>query len=103
MQDGITVKIGGKVTIPVKVVRAGKNPIAISVDGETPAAGSGWRTPLTLRAAENEIEFELDVGRERRPGTYGIVVSRSWAADLRAGRPGPCSELILLHIKPAKP
>lgn len=99
----LTVEFGGKVTIPVKVIRAGKNPIAISIDGETPAAGSGWRTPLTLKDGETEIALELDVGRERRPGTYGIVVSRSWAADLRAGRPGPCSELILLHIKPAKP
>jgi hypothetical protein len=99
----LTVEFGGKVTIPVKVHRAGKNPIAISVDGETPAAGSAWRAPLTLKDNENEITLELDVGRERRPGTYGIVVSRSWAADLRAGRPGPCSELILIHIKPAKP
>ena len=88
----------------MKIVRApgATNPIAISVDGETPAAGSGWRAPLTLKEGENEVQLVLEVGRERRPGTYGIVVSRSWAADLRAGRPGPCTELILLRVKAQK-
>lgn len=100
----LTVVIGEKVTIPVKVFRpaGATNSIAISVDGETVGAGSGWRTPQTLKEGENEVMLTLEVSRERRPGTYGIVVCRSWAADLRAGRPGPCTELIILHVKPQK-
>ena len=100
----LTVAVGGTVTIPVKVRRAPgmKTPIGISIDGETVAVNSGWRAPLALKADEDEVNLTLEINRERRPGTYGIVVSRSWAADLRAGRPGPCSELIILHVKPAE-
>jgi hypothetical protein len=100
----ITVVVGEKVTIPVKVIRTPgmTNPIGVTVDGETLAVGTGWRTPLTLKEGENEIQLTLEVTRERKPGTYGIVVSRSWAADLRAGRPGPCTELIIIHVKPQK-
>lgn len=99
----LTVPLGGTVQVPVKVHRKpdAKGAIGISIDGETPAAGSGWRTPLTLKPDENEVTLSLEV-KEKRPGTYGIVVSRSWAADLRAGRPGPCTQLILLHVKPAE-
>lgn len=98
----LTVKIGEKAILPVKVIRTPgmTNPISISIDGEAPAAGSAWRTPLTLKPDENEVQLPLEITAERRPGTYGIVVSRGWAADLRAGRPGPCSELILLTVKP---
>ncbi len=98
----LTVTVGSTVEIPVKVHRKPdlKTPISISVDGETVAASSAWRTPLTLKAVENDLQLPLQV-KERRPGTYGIVVSRGWAADLRAGRPGPCAPLILLHVKEA--
>jgi hypothetical protein len=101
----LTVALGEKVTIPVKIIRTPgmKNPIGISVDGETIAASPSWRTPLTLKDGEDEVLLPLEVtGKARKPGTYGIVVSRSWAADLRAGRPGPCTELIILHILPKK-
>ena len=97
----ITVKQGDKAMIPVKVVRTPgmAAPISISVDGEAPGASSAWRTQLTLKADENDVQLPLEIGLDRKPGTYGIVVSRGWAADLRAGRPGPCSELILIHVK----
>jgi hypothetical protein len=96
----LTVTVGGTVTIPVKVHRAGETMIAVtlSVDGETPAAGSAWRTQVTVKPEETEVSIPLEV-KEKRPGTYGIVVSRGWATDLRVGRPGPCTELILLHIQ----
>jgi hypothetical protein len=101
----LTVVMGEKVSIPVKVIRSPgvTHPIGISIDGETPAASTGWRTPLTLKQEETEVMLTLEVGGKRKPGTYGIVVSRSWVADLRGGRPGPCTELIILHVKPAKP
>ncbi|MFO0805850.1 MAG: PPC domain-containing protein [Gemmataceae bacterium] len=98
----LTVKSGEKATIPVKVFRTPvmTNPISVSIDGEAIGASSAWRTPLTLKADENDVQLSLEIAADRRPGTYGIVVSRGWAADLRAGRPGPCSELILLTVKP---
>lgn len=99
----LTAVVGGTVNVPVKVSRlGGKAEIGITVDGETPAAGCGWRTPLTLKANETEVILPLEISRERRPGVYGVVVSRSWASDLRAGRPGPCTPLIRLRIEAAK-
>ena len=97
----LTVPADGTVQIPVKIHRLGssKGDIGISIDGETVAAGCAWRTPLTVKADQTEVMLPLTV-RERRAGTYGIVVSRSWSADLRAGRPGPCTPLILLHVQP---
>lgn len=104
----LTVVDGGTVNIPVKVFRspAAKGAITLSVDGETVGASSAWRTQLTLKPDEAEVSVPLAV-KGRRPGTYGVVVSRGWATDLRSGRPGPCTELILLHVtaagKPTKP
>jgi hypothetical protein len=98
----LTVKIGEKAMLPVNVFRTPgmTNPISISIDGEALGASSAWRTPLTLKPGENEVQLPLEIAADRHPGTYGIVVSRGWAADLRAGRPGPCSELILLSVRP---
>jgi hypothetical protein len=97
----LTVKLGGTVEIPVRVHRPpdSKAEIGITVDGETVSAGCGWRAPMTIKPDQTEVILPLTV-TERRPGTYGIVVSRSWASDLRAGRPGPCTSLILLHVQP---
>lgn len=101
----LTVTHGGTVMIPVKITRTPgvKTPLPISVDGETPGVNTAWRISYTPKPDENELQFPLTVGPERKPGTYGIVVSRASAADLRAGRPGPCTEVILLHVKAAKP
>lgn len=88
------------VQIPVRLFRSDPTkPVSLTVDGETPAASSAWRSPLTVAAGVETVNIALDL-RDRRPGTYGIVVARAWASDLRSGRPGPCSPLILLHIRP---
>ena len=99
----LTVEAGGTVNIPVKVYRAAgaKTAATLSVDGETVAASSAWRTQVTLKPDETEVVIPMEV-KEKRPGTYGIVVSRGWATDLRAGRPGPCTQLITLHVTAAK-
>lgn len=96
-----TTEIGGTINIPVTVHRRAdmKRDISISVDGPTLAAGTGWRTPLALKPKENQVTLPLTINLETRPGTYGIVVSRGWAADIRAGRPGPCTPIILLHVR----
>lgn len=96
----LVVPQNGKVEVTAKLFRRPdtKGDLSISIDGETVGAGSGWRTPLTVKPDQSEVTLSLDV-TGRRPGTYGIVVSRGWAADLRAGRPGPCTPLILLRIQ----
>lgn len=97
----LTGEIGGTVNIPVTVHRRAdmKRDIGISIDGPTVAAATGWRTPLALKSDQNQVTLPLTINPETRPGTYGIVVSRAWAADIRAGRPGPCTPIIILHVK----
>jgi hypothetical protein len=69
------------------------------VNGQTPAAGCGWSAPITLAAEQTEVRVPLTIA-EQQPGSYGIVVARSWASDLRVGRPGPCTPLIRLRVLP---
>ena len=98
----LTVRQGGTVEIPVRVVWAegATGEVALSVDGPTVAAGTGWRPPLALSAGQTEVLLPLSPSLDWRPGVYPIVVSRAWAADIRAGRPGPCTPIILLRIEP---
>lgn len=98
----LAVRQGGTVEIPVRVIRSEKatGPIAISIDGPTVAAGTGWRVPLALAEGQTEATLSVTPSLDWRPGTYPIVVSRAWAADIRAGRPGPCTPVILLRIEP---
>jgi hypothetical protein len=56
---------------------------------------------LTLKPGQTEATLSLTVGGKRLPGTYGIVISRTWASDLRAARPGPCTPILRLNVLPA--
>ena len=98
----LTVPHGGTVEVPVRVEYLGeaKGSFGLGIDGSTVAAGTGWKAPTTLGAGQTEIKLPLTVSPEWRPGTYTIVVSRWWAADIRAGRPGPCTPAIKLTILP---
>lgn len=97
----IEVRRGQTVEIPVTVHRwpGAQKEVGVVVNGQTYAAGCGWSAPITLAATQTELRVPLSI-TEQQPGTYGIVVSRSWASDLRAGRPGPCTPLIRLRILP---
>lgn len=98
----LTVQHGGTVEIPVTLHRRenSSKDLGISVDGPTVSAGSGWRSPLTLKPDQNELLLPLQPPTDFPPGTYPVMVSRAWAADIRGGRPGPCTPVILLHILP---
>ncbi len=95
----LTVEAGQSAQFPVTVKRTGGNaPLGLVVNGPTPSAGCAWGSPITLRADQTEATLEVPT-REIPPGTYAITAARSWASDLRAGRPGPCTPLVLLHVK----
>jgi hypothetical protein len=96
----LSVMQGASTEIPVRVIRQAdsKANIGISIDGSTVAAGTGWRAPLALAGDQSQITIPFPLSPEWKPGTYTIVVSRSWAADIRSGRPGPCTPAIRLNI-----
>jgi hypothetical protein len=99
----VEVRRGQTVEIPVTLHRrpGGQQAIGVVVNGQTPGAGCGWSAPITLAADQTELRVPLAI-TEQQPGTYGIVVARSWASDLRVGRPGPCTPLMRLRILPAE-
>lgn len=100
----LTVVHGQKVEIPVTLHRvpASKSQIGVTVDGQTVAASCAWIAPFALRADQSEVRVPFQVSAEQPPGTYSVVVSRSWASDIRSGRPGPCTQTIKLTVLPAK-
>ncbi len=99
----VEVRRGQTVEIPVTVRRRAdaQKEIGVVVNGQTYAAGCGWSAPITLPAGQTDVRVPLTI-TEQQPGTYGIVVARSWASDLRVGRPGPCTPLIRLRILPSE-
>ncbi len=99
----ITVVKGSVAEIPVSISRSeGKSgPIGLVVNGPTVAVGVGWQPPVSLTGAEREFTVKLPTA-EILPGTYGITVSRAWSSDLRGGRPGPCTPIIMLKVVPEK-
>jgi hypothetical protein len=88
---------------PVKIHRRANAPatLGVVVNSPTPSAGCGLRAPITLTADQSEITIPLQVS-EWKAGDYGITIARSWASDLRGGRPGPCTPLIRLRVLPVK-
>lgn len=97
----IVAKPGETVQIPVKIHRGpGAKGIGLVVNGPTVAAGNGLGPPMTIAADQNEVMVSLKIDPQMLPGTRGIVVARSWASDIRAGRPGPCTPIISLRVLP---
>ena len=95
-------KLGETLQIPVKIERlaSAKGSLGLVVNGASPSAGCGFGAPVTLPDGVSEYNLPLTL-QEMTPGHYTVVVARSWASDLRNGRPGPCSQLIDLYISPA--
>jgi hypothetical protein len=102
----ISGRAGETVQIPVKIYRAANaaKETGLSVDGGSMVhAATSIQPPTPIAADQSEILFALRIGMERAPGDYGIVISRSWASDLRHARPGPCTPLVMLHVLPQEP
>jgi hypothetical protein len=94
---------GETVQIPVKIHRAANaaKEIGLGVDGAAIlAAATAVQPPTPLGAGQSEFIVPLKIAADRQPGNYGNVVSRSWASDVRHGRPGPCTPLVMLHVLP---
>ena len=95
---------GETVQIPVKIHRAASaaKETGLTVDGGMIVyAGCSIQPPTAIPADQSELLLPLRIAETRLPGNYGIVISRSWGSDLRSGRPGPCTPLIMLHVLPA--
>ena len=95
-------KVGQTLEIPVNIQRlpGAQGSLGLVVNGPTPSAGCGLGAPVTLPNGVERFNLPLTLP-ELPPGRYSVVVARSWASDLRNGRPGPCTPLIDLHIAPA--
>lgn len=95
-------KLGQTIEIPVRIQRlpSAKGSIGLVINGMTPSAGCGLGAPVTLADGVEQFNMPL-VLQEMVPGHYTVVVARSWASDLRNGRPGPCTQLIDLYVSPA--
>jgi hypothetical protein len=94
---------GQTVQIPVKVHRPTgfKGEMGLVINGPTVSARCSLGVPRNLKANETEVMAPLTIDPTTPPGTRGIVVAQSWASDLRAGRPGPCTPLIQLRVVPS--
>ena len=104
--DEVVVQQGETARIPIHVDYLSPEgesrptaPIGLVVNGPAVHVGVGWQPPKALAPGQQEatVEFPTD---NILPGTYGIVVARSWASDLRTGRPGPCTPVIWLRVSP---
>lgn len=99
----VSVTKGDIAELPVTIARPeGKSgAIGLVPNGPTVAVAVGWQPPVALTGAESAYSVKLPTA-DLPPGTYGVVVSRAWSSDLRTGRPGPCTPVILLKVLPPK-
>lgn len=94
----VTAQVGQTVEVPVRV--AGVKPgddISLVVNRFHYGVASSMGVPQTFAPAET-IRVPLTIPPELAPGTYGIVVARTWRSDVRVGLPGPCTPVIRLVV-----
>jgi hypothetical protein len=96
----LTVEAGQTAQIPVTLHRreGDQSTIGLVVNGPTPSAGCAWGAPLTVKPGERTATVVFST-QEKNQGTYALTVANGWASDLRAGRPGPCTPLILVYVR----
>ncbi|MGH2688478.1 MAG: hypothetical protein ACRDKW_06695, partial [Actinomycetota bacterium] len=87
----IKARPGETVEIPVRIHRkSGKGgEMGLVVNGPTTGSGCGLGPPVPLPSGVEEFRMPVKLPENMTPGPRDIVVARSWASDLRAGRPGP--------------
>jgi hypothetical protein len=98
-------KSGETLNVPVVIHRLptadGKpRQLGLVVNGPTPSAGCGWSSPVSVPDNANEFTVSFTIPADYPQGVYSLNVARSWASDLRAGRPGPCTGMFTLRILP---
>lgn len=98
----ISGRAGETVQIPVKIHRVAnfQAEMGLTVDTDTSGVACPMQPPVALTANQSEFLLPVRIRPEYTPGDYGMVISRSWSSDLRGGRPGPCTPLIMLHVLP---
>ena len=95
---------GETVEIPVRIHRKpGKGgEMGLVVNGPTTGIQCGLGPPVPLPSGVEEFRMPVKLPENMKPGPHDIVVARSWASDIRAGRPGPCTPLIRLEVLPPR-
>jgi len=68
------------------------------VNLSTNGVSSTLGTPEALSVNNGVVEVKVST-ENLHPGTHCIVVSGRWGADIRGGMPGPCSQIVRLHVK----
>ena len=64
----------------------------------TNGVSSTLGTPQALAVKDGIVDVSVST-ENLNPGTHCIVVSGRWGADIRGGMPGPCSQIVRLHVK----
>lgn len=95
----VTLKLGEKGMVPVRVVNGGES-MELSLNANVCSNGvaSSWGSPQTLPIHDGRILFPLQAPDGITPGTYALVIARSWGADIRVGMPGPSTQTIKLTV-----
>lgn len=71
------------------------------VNLSTNGVSSTLGTPQALAVKDGIVEVSVST-ENLHAGTHCIVVSGRWGADIRGGMPGPCSQIVRLHVKAKK-
>ena len=100
-----TVSAGGTLDIPVQVhgpdVEAS---IALVTNAGMINVGCGLNAPRTVAVEGGIAKLPLTVSNDQMPpGSYDVVVARSWRSDIRIGMPGPCTPPIRIHVTAKSP
>lgn len=95
-----TVTAGGTVDIPVNVHGLqGETSLALVPNAGMINVGCGLNAPRTVSVDGGIAKLPLTVSNELMPpGTYDVIVARSWRSDIRIGMPGPCTPPIRIHV-----
>ncbi len=95
----VTMHLGEKAMIPIRVAEGGEaKELSLNANVCSNGVASSWGSPQTLPIQDGRIIFPLQVPDGLTPGTYPLVIARSWGADIRVGMPGPCTPTIKLTI-----
>jgi hypothetical protein len=95
----LTVARSGTVQLPLKVHQAGEaKSLPVVVNLTTNGVRCNLGSPQTLPINDGRINVVVRPEESFPIGTHGICVALGWGSDIRVGMPGPCTQLVKLHV-----